>query len=82
MAKKKQSFEEALERLEEIVHKMEAGELSLDDTVKLYKEGVELASFCGGKLNDALQQVTILSTSLDGQLEEKPFELKEQTEEE
>lgn len=82
MTKKKQSFEEALERLEEIVHEMEAGELSLDDTVKLYKEGVELASFCGGKLNDALQQVTILNTSLDGQLEEKPFELREQTEEE
>jgi len=82
VTKKKQSFEEALERLEEIVHEMEAGELSLDDTVKLYKEGVEMASFCGGKLNDALQQVTILNTSLDGQLEEKPFELREQTEEE
>lgn len=82
MAKKKQSFEEALERLEEIVHEMEAGELSLDDTVKLYKEGVELASFCGVKLNDALQKVTILSTTLDGQIEEKPFELKDQMEEE
>lgn len=81
MTKKKQSFEEALERLEEIVHEMEAGELSLDDTVKLYKEGVELAAFCGVRLNDAIQQVTILSTTLDGQLEEKPFELKKQMEE-
>lgn len=82
MAKKKQSFEEALERLEEIVRNMEAGELTLDDTVKLYKEGVELASFCGEKLNDAVQQVNILSTTLDGQLEEKPFVNIEQTEEE
>ena len=82
MAKKKQSFEEALERLEEIVRNMEAGEMTLDDTVKLYKEGVELASFCGGKLNDAVQQVNILSTTLDGQLEEKPFVNIEQTEEE
>lgn len=82
MAKKKQSFEEALERLEEIVRNMEAGELTLDDTVKLYKEGVELASFCGRKLNDAVQQVNILSTTLDGQLEEKPFVNIEQTEEE
>ena len=65
MAKKKQSFEEALERLEEIVRNMEAGELTLDDTV-----------------NDAAQQVTILSTTLDGQLEEKPFVNIEQTEEE
>ena len=82
MTRKKQSFEEALERLEIIVHEMEAGELSLDDMVKLYTEGVELAAFCGGRLGDALQQVTILRTALDGQLEEKPFQLKEQMEEE
>lgn len=78
MAKKTKTFEEALSRLEEIVTLMEKGELSLDDTVKLYKEGVELASFCGGKLTDAKQQVTILSAGLDGQLSEKPFDIKEE----
>lgn len=78
MAKKTKTFEEALSRLEEIVTLMEKGELSLDDTVKLYKEGVELASFCGGKLTDAKQQVTILSVGFDGQLSEKPFDIKEE----
>lgn len=78
MAKKTKTFEEAISRLEEIVTLMEKGELSLDDTVKLYKEGVELASFCGGKLTDAKQQVTILSVGLDGQLSEKPFDIKEE----
>lgn len=78
MAKKTKTFEEALSRLEEIVTLMEKGELSLDDTVKLYKEGVELASFCGGKLTDSKQQVTILSVGLDGQLSEKPFDIKEE----
>ena len=78
MAKKTKTFEEALSRLEEIVTLMEKGELSLDDTVKLYKEGVELASFCGGKLTDAKQQVTILSVGLDGQLSEKAFDIKEE----
>lgn len=78
MAKKTKTFEEALSRLEEIVTLMEKGELSLDDTVKLYKEGVELASFCGGKLTDAKQQVTILSVGLDGQLSEKSFDIKEE----
>ena len=78
MAKKTKTFEEALSRLEEIVTLMEKGELSLDDTVKLYKEGVELASFCVGKLTDAKQQVTILSVGLDGQLSEKPFDIKEE----
>ncbi|MCD8036161.1 MAG: exodeoxyribonuclease VII small subunit [Clostridiales bacterium] len=77
MAKKTKSFEEALIRLEEIVNTMEEGELSLDDTVKLYKEGVELAALCGGKLDDAKQQVTLLSAELDGQLTEKPFEPRE-----
>lgn len=78
MAKKTKSFEEALSRLEEIVSAMEEGELSLDETVKLYKEGVELASFCGEKLSGAKQQISILSTGLDGSMEEKPFELKEE----
>ena len=78
MAKKTKTFEEALSRLEEIVTLMVKGELSLEDTGKLYKEGVELASFCGGKLTDAKQQVTILSVGLDGQLSEKPFDIKEE----
>ena len=78
MAKKTKTFEEALSRLEEIVTLMEKGELSLDDTVKLYKDGVQLASFCGGKLTDAKQQVTILSVGLDGQLSEEPFDIKEE----
>lgn len=78
MAKKNKSFEEALSRLEEIVGIMEEGEQSLDDTVKLYKEGVELAALCGGKLSDAKQQVTLLSTDLDGQISEKFFELGEE----
>ena len=78
MAKKTKSFEDALSRLEEIVNIMEEGELSLDDTVKLYKEGVELASLCGGKLTDAKQQVTMLTADLDGQISEKPFELGEE----
>ncbi len=78
MAKKTKSFEDALLRLEEIVDCMEAGDISLDDMVKLYKEGVELAAFCGGKISDAKQQVTILSASLDGQISERPFEIKEE----
>ena len=68
MAKKTKSFEEALSRLEEIVDAMEEGELSLDETVKLYKEGVEMASVCSEKL----------SVGLDGSMEEKPFEIKEE----
>ena len=78
MAKKTKSFEEALARLEEIVDSMEEGELSLDETVKLYKEGVELSSLCSEKLSGAKQQISILSTGLDGSIEEKTFEFREE----
>ena len=77
MAKKTKSFEEALSRLEEIVDAMEEGELSLDETVKLYKEGVEMASVCSEKLSGARQQISLLSVGLDGSMEEKPFEIPE-----
>ena len=82
MTKKKQSFEEALERLEVIVHEIETWELTIDNLVKLYNEGFELAALCGGKLSDAIQQVTVLKTTLDGQIEEKAFRIREQMEEE
>ncbi len=78
MARKGKSFEEAITRLEEIVNIMEEGDLSLDDTVRLYKEGVELAALCGGKLSDAKQEVTLLTAELDGQLTEKPFDIREE----
>ena len=78
MAKKTKSFEEALSRLEEIVDAMEEGELSLDETVKLYKEGVEMASVCSEKLSGARQQISLLSVGLDGSMEEKPCEIKEE----
>ena len=78
MAKKTKSFEEALSRLEEIVDAMEEGELSLDETVKLYEEGVEMASVGSDKLSGARQQISLLSVGLDGSMEEKPFEIKEE----
>lgn len=66
MAAKKQNFEEALARLEEIAELMESGELSLDDSVKLYKEGVKLSAFCAEKLTKAQQEVAELKKTADG----------------
>ena len=51
------SFEKKLTRLEEIVQKMEAGELSLDDSLKLFEEGVKLSRDCNKELNQAEQKV-------------------------
>ncbi|MCB0377963.1 MAG: exodeoxyribonuclease VII small subunit [Bdellovibrionales bacterium] len=51
------SFEKKLTRLEEIVQKMEGGELSLDQSLKLFEEGVKLSRDCNKELNDAEQKV-------------------------
>jgi exodeoxyribonuclease VII small subunit len=57
---KTQGFESAMAELERIVADMEAGKLSLEDSLAAYKRGAELLSFCRTKLEDAQQQVRIL----------------------
>ena len=53
-------FEKKLSRLENIVGNMEAGELSLEDSLKLFEEGVKLSRECSTQLNEAEQKVKIL----------------------
>ena len=53
-------FENKLTRLENIVEKMEAGDSSLEDALKLFEEGVKLSRECNTQLNDAEQKVKIL----------------------
>ncbi len=53
-------FEKKLTRLETIVEKMEAGELALEESLKLFEEGVKLSRECNTQLNDAEQKVKIL----------------------
>jgi exodeoxyribonuclease VII small subunit len=55
-----QGFEAAMAELEQIVADMEAGKLSLEDSLAAYKRGAELLSFCRSKLEDAQQQVRVL----------------------
>lgn len=53
MAKKGKTFEEQLSRLEETVQRLEQEELSLDEMLRLYAEGVELARSCRERLDEA-----------------------------
>jgi exodeoxyribonuclease VII small subunit len=57
---KKKSFEEALEKLEKITRDLEEGDLSLEESLKHFDEGVKLAEYCNSKLNDAQKKVEIL----------------------
>ena len=61
MAAKKLKFEEAMQRLQEIVGKLESGEASLEEPMKLFEEGAKLSSQCYQLLDKAEQQVTQLA---------------------
>ncbi len=74
---RRKSFEEALSRLEEISSVMEKGETGLEESVKLYKEGVELAVYCSKILNKAEQQVKELSENAEGVFSKKDFNMGE-----
>ena len=63
---KKKSFEEALSKLERITKELEEGDLSLEESLKYFDEGVKLAEYCNGKLNDAQKKVEILLKKNDG----------------
>jgi exodeoxyribonuclease VII small subunit len=67
-------FEDALKQLEETVHKIEEGNLSLDETLKAFEEGVKLARFCQAKLDEAQKKVEILMKYDKGNLKTRPFE--------
>ena len=70
---KKKSFEEALAKLEQITKKLEEGDLSLEDSLKYFDEGVKLAELCNTKLNEAQKKIEILLKKNDG-LEPTPFD--------
>ncbi|MBO7254364.1 MAG: exodeoxyribonuclease VII small subunit [Clostridia bacterium] len=60
MEEKKLSFEEALERLEQIVRKLDNGSAKLEETLSLYEESNELVKYCSKLLDEAEQKVTFL----------------------
>lgn len=67
-------FEEALKKLEKIVEDLEDGNLSLDDALGKYEEGIRLSKLCAKKLEVAKKKVEILLKSEDGTVELKPFD--------
>jgi len=70
-------FEEALKELEEIVNRLERGDLSLEEALKLFEEGVKLSRYCHKKLDEAQKKVEILLKNESGQMMHTPFEPNE-----
>ncbi|MCD8254255.1 MAG: exodeoxyribonuclease VII small subunit [Oscillospiraceae bacterium] len=73
MAGKKLTFEQALERLDEIVKSLESGEAALDESMTLFTEGTKLIKQCGDMLDKAEQQVVQLQQGENGEPVEMPF---------
>ena len=64
------SFEKAIAELEEIVKKLEKGELTLDDSINCFQRGVELTKYCNKRLDEAERRITMLVEGENGQIME------------
>ena len=70
--KEDKSFEELMDKLEEITNKLEKEQLSLDESVKLFEEGMNISKECNSKLEEAEKRITILIEDKD-KLKEEDF---------
>ena len=66
-------FEESLKKLETIVDQLEKGDLSLEESLKLFEEGVALSANCKKELDEAEGKVQMLIKQRDGSLKAEPF---------
>ena len=73
MDKKDMSFEEAIKKLEKIALSLENEKIELDESLKLYEEGVKLVRYCNKLIESAERKIKVLSVNADGEIEEKDF---------
>ena len=73
------SFEEAMQKLEKTVEGLESGELSLDESIKLFEEAISLVRMCNERLENAEQKVKILIEGADGAVCDAPFAYDNET---
>jgi exodeoxyribonuclease VII small subunit len=67
-------FEETLKKLEKIVEDLEKGDLSLDEALKKYQEGIELSRLCAQRLETAKKKIDVLVKNKKGEFEVKPLD--------
>ena len=73
MNQNNKTFEENMQRLEQIVRAMERGDVALEESLKLFQEGTELIRSCGKLLDDAELQVRKILSGSDGKPVEEDF---------
>ena len=68
------SFEDSYARLEQVIQRLETGDLGLEESVRLYEEGMELAEHCGRQLDSAELKVTELLSTFTDRDQESSFD--------
>ncbi len=73
MSKIEMTFEDAIKKLEKIALALENEKIELDESLKLYEEGVKLVRYCNRLIESAERKIKVLSVSEDGEMIEKDF---------
>lgn len=73
----KDTFETDLKKLEEIVAKLEGGDVPLEESMELFEEGVRLSRLCSERLNKAEKKIEILTKNDKGEIKSEPFRVDE-----
>ncbi len=68
-------FENALKALEDIVARLEKGDLPLETALELFEQGVQISKFCNSKLTEAERKVEILLRDQKGEMQAEPFQI-------
>jgi len=74
--KKNKTFEDSMSELEEIVQKLEKGDLPLEESIEYFQRGIELSRECTKKLDEIEKRITVLIENEDGELVEEPFSVE------
>lgn len=70
---KKINFEDTMKELQDVVDKLEKGNLTLDDSLDEFQKGIRLSKLCSKKLDDIEKKITILVEKQNGEIEEQVF---------
>lgn len=70
-----EKFEESINKLEEIVRQLEDGNVSLDESLSLFEQGIKLSKSCQKMLDNAEKKVSVLISSPEGETEKQDFDI-------
>jgi exodeoxyribonuclease VII small subunit len=69
-------FEDAMKELEEIMKRLESGDLPLEESIKIFEEGIALSRYCFKKLEEAEKKISILISD-EGGVRQEPFQAED-----